>query len=76
MVELRIRKQPPSVLTVHRTYLPAAMEDGWPKGHCYIEVSKLSDAVTVCEDLQTKNQLMFYGKLLYVAYAANEVVLL
>jgi hypothetical protein len=32
------------------------MEDGWPKGYC--------------EDLQTKNQLMFYGKPLQVAYAS------
>ena len=70
VVDLRIRKQPPFVSTVHRTYLPAAMEDGWPKGYCYIEYSKLSDAVTAYEDLQTKNRLMFYGKQIYVAYAS------
>jgi len=46
------------------------MEDGWPKGYCYIEYTKLSDAVAACEDLQTKNQLKFYGKPLQVAYAS------
>ena len=46
------------------------MEDGWPKGYCYIEFAKLSDAVAACEDLQTKNQLTFYGKPLHVAYAS------
>ena len=46
------------------------MQDGWPKGYCYIEFAKLSDAVAACEDLQTKNQLMFYGKPLHVAYAS------
>lgn len=70
VVDLRIRKQTPSVLTVHRTYLPAAINDGWPKGYCYIEYTKLSDAVAAFEDLQTKNQLMFYGKPLHVAYAS------
>ena len=70
VVDVRIRKRPSSVLTVHRTYLPTAMEDGWPKGYCYIEYSKLSDAVTACEDLRTKNQLMFYGKQIHVAYAS------
>ena len=70
VVELRIREQPPLVLTTHRTYLPAATEDGWPKGYCYIEYTKLSDAVAACEDLKTKNQLMFYGKPLHVAYAS------
>lgn|SRR5258706_4663344 len=70
VVELRIRKQTPSVLTVHRAYLPAAMEDGWPKGFCYIEYTKLSDAVAAFDDLQTKNRLMFYGKPLHVAYAS------
>ena len=46
------------------------MEDGWPKGYCYIEFEKLSNAVAACEDLQTKNRLMFYGKPLHVAYAS------
>ena len=50
-VELRIRKQPQSVLTVHQAYLFAAIEDGWLKGYCYIEYSKVSDAVTAYEDL-------------------------
>lgn len=70
VVDLRIRKQPPSVLTAYRTDLPAAMDDGWPKGFCYIEFTKLSDAVAAYEDLKTKNQLTFYGKPLHVAYAS------
>jgi RNA recognition motif-containing protein len=77
VLDLRIRKQPPSVLTGHATHLPAAMEDGWPKGSCYIEYNILNDGVAACEDLGTKNQLMFYGKPLYVAYASprsSEVV--
>jgi len=70
VVDLRIRKQPATSPSRQRTYPPAAMEDGWPKGYCYIEYAKLSDAVTACEDLQTKNQLMFYGKPLHIAYAS------
>jgi hypothetical protein len=70
VIDLRIRKQPPSVLPAHPTHLPTAMEDGWPKGFCYIEYNKLSDAVAAREDLGTKNQLMFYGKPLHVAYAS------
>ena len=46
------------------------MEDGWLKGYYYIEYTKLSDVVTTCEDLQMINQLIFYGKLLHVAYAS------
>ena len=46
------------------------IEDGWPKGYCYIEFAKMRDAIAACEDLQTKNQLMFYGKPLHVAYAS------
>jgi len=45
------------------------IEDGWPKGYCYIEYAKLNDAIAACEDLQTKNQLIFYGKPLHIAYA-------
>jgi RNA recognition motif-containing protein len=77
VLDLRIRKQPPSVLTGHATHLPVAMEDGWPKGYCYIEYNKLSDAVAACEYLGTNQQLMFYGKPLHVAYASprsSEVV--
>ena len=45
------------------------MEDGWPKGYCYVEYEKLNDAIAACEDLQTKNQVMFYGRPLQVAFA-------
>jgi hypothetical protein len=58
------------VLPAHPTHRPAAMEDGRPKGYSYIEYNKLSDAVAACEDQGTKNQLMFYGKPLHVAFAS------